>query len=123
VRIYSHGSCNAETRIGFYEIVLEYGVHRRYKTLGFEDTTANRCIIHGLIDGLQLLTEPCEVEFVTATKVGLSGIPKNKGPNVDLLKDLVSLLAERMCEFRFNEDTLSGEELKQLIHRYSNVTR
>lgn len=30
VKIYSIGSCNTESRSGLYEVLMEYGEHRKY---------------------------------------------------------------------------------------------
>ncbi|WKD29923.1 hypothetical protein NDQ72_08270 [Halomonas sp. KG2] len=121
VKIYSIGSCNSESGSGLYEVLLEYGEHRKYLTKSIEDTTANRCIILGFIAALEKLKEPCKVEFISTTKVGLSGLRKNKGPNVDLLKQLISLLSERECEYEFNEAIGQGEEINRYIHKFKNT--
>lgn len=115
VTISSTGSCDAATRAGFYEILLEYSGKRKYLRRKLTDTTANRCIIQGLIDGVLALKKPCEVTLVAATPLGLSGVPKLKGPNVDLLRELVSALEERDCPFKFEVVGGQGDELRRQI--------
>ena len=115
VKIFSIGSCVPETRIGSYEALLEYGKHQKYISANQKDTTANRCIITGLIEALKCLKEPCHVELVTTTQIGLAGLKKNKGPNVDLLQQLIQLLQELECEFKFNEATGRGDEINAYI--------
>lgn len=77
-------------------------------------------MILGFIAALEKLKEPCKVEFISTTKVGLSGFCKNKGSNVDLLKQLTSLLSERECEFEFNEMIGQGQEINRYIHKFKN---
>lgn len=120
VKIYSIGSCDSETRVGKYEALLEYGEHRKYLTSIVKDTTANRCIIEGLIVSVGMLKVPCNVQMISTTKLGLSGLRKNKGPNVDLLRKLIDLLARRYCEFEFVEEVGKGEEINGYIHEFSN---
>lgn len=115
VRIYSIGSCVTDTRIGRYEVVLEYGENRRYLKKDVVDTTAHRCIIQGFIDAVKVLKYSCEVELVSTTKLGLSGLKRNKGPNVDLLKQLVAELSLKECEFTFSEREGEGEAIKAVI--------
>ena len=99
---------------------MEYGEYRKYLIKSIEDTTANRCVILGFIAALEKLKEPCKEEFISTAKVGLSGFYKNKGPNIDLLKQLTSLLSERKCEFEFNEMTGQGKEINRYIHKFKN---
>ena len=123
IKIYSVGSCRTDTRVGKYEVLLEYGIHRRYLERTIDNATANRCILEGFIDAVGSLKEACRVEFISTTKLGLSGLRKNKGPNVDLLQTLISLLAERQCEFVFTETTGRGEEINAYIAQFKKINR
>lgn len=69
VTISSVGSCDTATRQGFYEALMECNGRRKYLKRDLTDTTANRCIIQGLIDGVSNLKEPCEVILVAATSL------------------------------------------------------
>lgn len=121
IKVYSVGSCRTDTRVGKYEVLLEYGIHRRYLERTVDDATANRCILAGFIDAVGSLKEACRIEFISTTKLGLSGLSKNKGPNVDLLQTLISLLAERQCEFVFTEATGRGEEINAYIAHFKKI--
>ena len=85
---------------------------RQYLKHDLVDTTANRCIIQGLIEGVRNLREPCEVTLVTSTSLGL---PKLKGTNVDILRVLVSALEERNCTFTSNVVDGQGDDLRNRI--------
>lgn len=117
ITIYSIGSCNTETRIGNYETLLEYGNHRKYLAGRVEDTTANRCIIIGFIEAVRKIKEPCRVELVSTTQIGLSGLRKNKGSNIDLIKLLISILSEKDCTFEFSAAIGRGDEINAYIRR------
>lgn len=118
VKVYSIGSCHTDSKIGKYEALLEYGIHRKYLTEEISDTTANRCIIIGFIAGVTKIKEPCNIELISTTKVGLSGLARNKGPNLDLLKELISLLSEKESEFEFNEAIGKGEAINSYIAKF-----
>lgn len=115
VTISSVGSCNTTTRIGYYETQLELGSTKKYLKRELSDTTVNRCIIQGLLDGVRCLDEPCEVALVAATSLGLAGFPILKGPNVDLLRHLTNELQERNCSFTFDVVDGRGDELRYRI--------
>jgi predicted GIY-YIG superfamily endonuclease len=115
VTISSVGSCDTATRLGFYEALMECNGKRKYLRRDLTDTTANRCIIQGLIDGVSNLKEPCEVILVASTSLGLAALPKLKGPNVDLLQKLVSSLQESRSPFTFEVVAGHGDELRQRI--------
>lgn len=115
VTISSVGSCDAATRLGCYEVLMEYNGKHKYLKCDLANTTANRCIIQGLIDGVQNLRESCEVTIVAATQLGLSAFPKLKGPNADILRVLVAALEARNCTFAFHVVGGQGDELRNRI--------
>ena len=61
---------------------MEYGEIRKYLADKVEDTTANRCIILGFIEAVRMLKEPCNVELISTSRIGLPGLSKNKGRNI-----------------------------------------
>jgi len=121
VKIYSIGHCDTSSRKGRYEALLEYNENRKYLIKEVNDTTANRCIIIGLIDSVSSLKEPCAIELITTTKIGLRGLSKGKGPNVDLLKKLMDTIQEKGCEFEFVELEGKGAEINAKIQSYSSA--
>lgn len=97
---------------------MEYNDKGKLFTGELDDTTANRCIIHGCIEGVRNLKEACIVEFVTAIKLSVSKFKKGKGVNKDLLLALTKLLNEKGCEFNFTVEEGKGDWLKEKIHGF-----
>jgi ribonuclease HI len=115
ISIYSVGSCDAATRIGSAETLLEYNGRTKYLHQRVQDTTANRCIIQGLIAGVALLKEPCSVLLVTATKIGVEKAIRGKGVNSDLVCKLINDLQARGCIFEFEVREGRGNELRSHV--------
>ncbi len=65
VILYSDGSSLGNPGPGGYGGILEYRGKRREYSGGEPYTTNNRMELRGVIEGLRLLKEPCEVEVVT----------------------------------------------------------
>jgi ribonuclease HI len=112
ISIYSVGSCDTATRLGTGESLLEYNGKTKYLYQQLQDTTANRCIIEGLIAGVRQLKEPCSVLLVTATKIGVKKAIRGKGVNADLMGRLIKDLRERECVFDFEVWEGRGDELR-----------
>lgn len=115
IGIYSVGSCDAGTREGFCEVLLEYNGKSKYVHLHIHDTTANRCIIEGLLTGVRLIKEPCAVTLTTATKIGVERALRGKGVNFDLVQTLIAELQARRCTFDFDVWEGRGEELRSKV--------
>lgn len=115
VSIYSVGSCDATTRLGTAESLLEYKGKTKYLYQQLQETTANRCIIEGLIAGVGQLKEPCSVLLVTATKIGVEKAVRGKGVNADLVGRLIKDLQERECVFDFEVWEGRGDELRSKV--------
>ena len=65
VYLYSDGSSLGNPGPGGYGTVLRYGKHEKELSGGNADTTNNQMELKGVIEGLKLLKEPCEVEIVS----------------------------------------------------------
>jgi len=123
VKIFSTGSCNPKTRCGKYNSLLEYKSHYKAVNGDLDDTTANRCIITGLIEAVKLLKKPCKVFLVTSTPIGIASVTrKGKGINVDILKILLEVLNEKRCEPKFIAVEGEGEMLNRYISSMSMKT-
>lgn len=59
--IYVIGRCNAQTREGSDIALTEESCEKRLQTFNYRDTTANRSMLHGLMDGVMQLTAPDRV--------------------------------------------------------------
>ncbi|MFT6835581.1 MAG: ribonuclease HI [Francisellaceae bacterium] len=115
VIIYSRGSCDTSTREGVFSIKLEYMGESKGFTGSRSNTTTNRCIIQGCIEGAKKLKEPCEIEFITSTKMGISKQTKGKGVNKDLISELISLLDSNEHEYYFTVVEGQGDWLNSEI--------
>lgn len=66
VKLYSDGSCLVNPGgPGGYGGILVYGNHRKEYSGGGYETTNNRMELLGVIEGLKLLKEPCNVTVVS----------------------------------------------------------
>ena len=115
VTIYSTGSSDTTTRKGRYCASLQYGEHVKYLSAEVSGTTANRCIILGLLAAVEQLNEPCQVTLVTSTPIGVKKGRRSKGPNGDLVKSLLQTIALGGHDATFDVWSGRGEELNALI--------
>lgn len=61
VSLYTDGACSGNPGPGGYGAVLLYRQFRRELSGGYAHTTNNRMELRGVIAGLQVLREPCDV--------------------------------------------------------------
>lgn len=113
--IYVIGSCNAQTREGSAMVLTVQGSEKRLQTFKYRDITANRCIIQGLIDGVLHLDAPNHVVLVTSTPVGVVSALKGKGPNQDLVNELLRELTARQCTYYFEVRKGEGNALNKYV--------
>ena len=118
VKIYSIGSCDAATRVGSAEVVLECEGKTKYLAFSYSDTTVNRCILQGLVDGVNCLNKPCNVELISSCELGVKKAQKGKGVNVDLHKKLGEILIKKECEYSFSVMYGEGDSLNAFIRRH-----
>jgi ribonuclease HI len=112
VKIFSTGSCSVNKE-GKYFVLMEYKNHHKYLEKNFTNTTANRCIILGLIDAIMLLKKPCSIILITSTPIGLKNL--HKSPNKDLLKKLLKLIEDKDCKYESIAVEGKGYELNKYI--------
>ena len=94
---------------------MEYKGNFKYLQKEVIDTTANRCIIIGIIDALKILKEPCEIKIVTSTLLGIKKWEKNrKGVNADLLTELHLIAIQNTCIISFEALESEGQKVKNL---------
>jgi ribonuclease HI len=103
ITLYSDGSSLGNPGPGGYGGILEFKGKRKEYSGGEPHTTNNRMELRGVIEGLKLLKEPCDVEVVSdssyvtkAINEWLNGwVRKNfaKVKNVDLWKDYLEAAA------------------------------
>ena len=114
VQIYTDGACSGNPGPGGYGAVLIYGEARKEISGGEKQTTNNRMEIMGVIKGLEMLKQPCEVALFSDSKYVVDAIEKGwakrwrqnnwmrnkKEPalNPDLWERLLALLAPHEVE-------------------------
>lgn len=109
VVIYTDGACSGNPGPGGWASLLMYGDHKKLISGGYRKTTNNRMEIRAVIEGLKLLSRPCNVEIYSDSKLVTDSYNQNwifnwesnnwkKGPrkkdpvkNKDLWLELLSL--------------------------------
>jgi len=101
ITLYSDGSSLGNPGPGGYGGILEYNGHRKEYSGAEPETTNNRMELRGVIEGLKMLKEPCDVEVISdssyvvkAINEWLEGwVRKNfaKVKNVDLWKEYLEV--------------------------------
>ena len=96
ITLYSDGSSLGNPGPGGYGGILEFKGKRKEYFGGEEETTNNRMELRGVIEGLKLLKEPCDVEVVSDSSYVVKAINEwldswvrrdfKKVKNVDLWK-------------------------------------
>ncbi|MCL2578270.1 MAG: ribonuclease HI [Defluviitaleaceae bacterium] len=142
IKIYTDGACSGNPGPGGYGAVLIYGSHRKEISGGEDMTTNNRMEIMGVIKGLEMLKEPCEVELYSDSRYVVDAIEKGwavrwqknnwmrnkKEPalNPDLWEVLLRLLRKNKVTFHWvkghsghAENERCDELARSEIKRYS----
>ena len=122
VMLYSDGACSGNPGPGGYGTILFFTdaknrVHRKELSGGNPQTTNNRMEISGVLEGLLLLKEPCEVEVYSDSRYVVDAVSKGwldnwqkrswiRGKNepvlnVDLWQKLLPLLAMHKVQFHW----------------------
>jgi len=133
VTIYTDGGCDPNPGPGGYGVVLIYGSHRKELSGGFRRTTNNRMELYAAIQGLQALTEPCQVTLYSDSeylvnamtrgwaarwkKRGWMRTSKEKALNPDLWDRLLALCQVHRVAFiwlRGHAGTPENERCDQL---------
>ena len=112
--IYTDGACSGNPGPGGWGAILQYGGHELELSGGEPDTTNNRMELLGVINALEVLKEPCEVEVYTdsqyisnAINLGWLRSWKSKGwkrkggllKNIELWQRLDDLMAAQRVKF------------------------
>ena len=74
ITLFSDGSALGNPGPGGYGTILRYGEHERLISGGEVHTTNNRMELKGVIEGLKVLKESCEVEIVSDSSYVVKGI-------------------------------------------------
>jgi ribonuclease HI len=80
VTLYCDGGCRGNGKkgaIGGYGLILMYGEHEVEVKQAFKNTTNNQMELAGLIKGLSLIKEPCEVDVYSDSAYVINAINNN----------------------------------------------
>lgn len=113
ISIISVGSCDAQSRLGYYEASISSQGQSTYYTAELADTTANRCILQGMIDCVKKLTSPSAIVFSVSTKLGSA--TRKKSPNKDLLLELEGLLKQGGHEAKYDVQEGEGRSIRRTV--------
>ncbi len=142
IEIYTDGACSGNPGPGGWGAVLVYNGKEKELSGSEKNTTNNRMELTAVIMALNALNQPCEVKLTTDSKYVCDAINKrwvyswrkngwkksDKRPalNVDLWKELLSLLEKHEVEFiwvkghnghKYNEicDALAVKEYQKYL--------
>lgn len=76
VEIFTDGACKGNPGPGGWGVLLRKGKHEKEMSGGEPATTNNRMEMRAVIEGLNALIEPCEVDLYTDSKYVVDGITK-----------------------------------------------
>jgi ribonuclease HI len=74
ITLFSDGSALGNPGPGGYGTILRFGDHEKIVSGRDEHTTNNRMELLGVIEGLNALKEPCEVEVISDSSYVVKGI-------------------------------------------------
>lgn len=130
VKIYTDGACANNPGLGGYGIVMMYidknsTLHTKEFSKGFRYTTNNRMELMAVIDALNMLQKPCEVELYSDSKYVIDAInqkwlegwqkknwklnTKNPVKNIDLWKKFLLAKKDHKIEFIWVKGHVSNE--------------
>ena len=76
VELFTDGACKGNPGPGGWGVLLRKGKHEKEMSGGEPATTNNRMEMRAVIEGLNALIEPCEVDLYTDSKYVVDGITK-----------------------------------------------
>ena len=74
VTLYTDGACIGNPGPGGWGLIVDYEGVRRERSKGYRLTTNNRMELMGVIAGLELLREPCEVRVFSDSSYVVRGV-------------------------------------------------
>ena len=76
VTLYTDGACSGNPGAGGWGAILLFGEHRRELSGGEEETTNNRMELTAVIEGLERLKYPCDVDVFSDSAYTVNGFAK-----------------------------------------------
>jgi len=138
VAIYADGGADPNPGVGGFGLVLIYGEHRKEVAKGFRYTTNNRMELLGVITGLEMLKERCQVAVFSDSKYIVDSVNNGalqrwsendwklsltkSAKNKDLWKRLLSFLDKHEVTFHWVKGH-SGQEENEKCDRLAMMAR
>lgn len=126
IEIFTDGACSGNPGPGGWGAVLRYNGNEKELSGGSADTTNNKMELTAVIEALKALKEPCEVTLTTDSKYVCDSIlrgwvyswqkngwrkaDKKPALNIELWKELLSLLEKHKVEFNWVKGHASHPE-------------
>ena len=82
---------------GTYYALLDYKGHREYREKSLPGESANRMMIHGMIDTIRSLKRACQIRLIVPARLGFEAGFRGKGTNVELLQEALRAVREKEC--------------------------
>ena len=115
VTIYTDGACSGNPGPGGYAAILIYNGVEKEISGGEKDTTNNKMELLGVIEGLKMLKEPCNVKLYSDSAYIINSInngwlnswrmnnwikkDKSEVKNIDLWEEIVKMMEYHKIEF------------------------
>ena len=111
--IMSIGSCDSVAGVGSYIAVLYYkGKSKVLKKTNIPTSSANKCILTGLIDAAASIKTPTDVIILSSTPLGFN-TPKSK--NYKFCEKIYTILSEKECNIYVAVCQGKGYELNSFV--------
>ncbi len=135
VHIFSDGACRGNPGPGGWGVLLRYGDVEKTLHGGEKNTTNNRMELQAAIEGLQALTQPCDVDLTTDSQYVRKGITewihswkkngwrtsaKKPVKNGDLWKTLDELVQKHNVEWHWVKGH-SGHRENEIADELANL--
>lgn len=115
VTIYTDGACSGNPGPGGYGAILIYNGVEKEVSGGEKDTTNNKMELLGVIEGLKMLKEPCNVKLYSDSAYIINSInngwlnswrmnnwiksDKSKVKNIELWEEIINMMEYHKIEF------------------------
>lgn len=134
VEIFTDGACRGNPGPGGWGVLMRYGAEERSLFGGEKETTNNRMELTAVIEGLAVLTQPCQVMLTSDSTYVLKGIQEwmpnwkkrgwktaSKKPvkNVDLWQKLDRVIGEHKIDWRWVKGH-SGHRENEIADQLAN---
>lgn len=111
--ILSIGSCDSVAGVGSYIAVLHYkGKSKVLKKTNISTSSANKCILTGIIDAAASIKSPTDVIILSSMPLGFN-TPKSK--NYKFCEELYHILTEKGCNIYAAVCQGKGYELNSIV--------